>query len=100
MLENCNHKLCYDVSILIDLTIQRNRIDKVALDKTVKEACVADVAIFNSHNTDFKREVIKHNMATDNRIYNTFSTIHDGYFPKQIALQFEKLNLRPALCSL
>jgi hypothetical protein len=99
------------VSILIDLTIRSNRTDKVTLDKTFKEACVAAAAVFNSHNlrsaktgkvqksTDFKREVIKNNMATDNGLYNTISTFHNGYYPKQIALQFEMLNLRPALYS-
>jgi len=37
-------------------------------------------------NTDFKREVIENNMATDNGLYNTVSIIHNGYYPKQIAL--------------
>jgi hypothetical protein len=45
MLEKCNPELCYDMSILIDRTIHSNRTDKVTLDKTIKEACVADAAI-------------------------------------------------------
>ena len=63
------------MTILIDLTIHSNRIE---LGKTIKEECVADVAIFSSHNlrstkigklqknTEFKREIIKNNMVTDN----------------------------------
>jgi hypothetical protein len=51
-------------------------------------------------NTDFKREVIKNNMATDNGLYNTITTIDNGCYPKQIALEFETLNLRSALYSL
>lgn len=50
MLENSHHELCYDMSILIDLTIHSNRIDQVTPDRTIKEECVADEAIFNSHN--------------------------------------------------
>jgi hypothetical protein len=39
-------------------------------------------------------------MATDNGLYSTISTNHNGHYPKQIALQYEKLNLRHALYSL
>jgi len=100
------------MSILIDLTINSNRTDQVTPNKTIKEECVADEAIFNSHNlrstttgkfyknTDLKREVIENNMTTDKVVYNTISTIHDGYYPQQIALQFETPKLRPALYSL
>jgi hypothetical protein len=92
--ENSKHELCYDMSILIYLTIHSNKTDKVTLDKPIKKACVADAAIFNSYNlrntmtgklqknTDFKREVIKNIMATDNGLYNIISTIHNGYYPR------------------
>jgi hypothetical protein len=39
-------------------------------------------------NTDFKREIIKNIMATDNGLYNIISTLHNGYYSKQIALEF------------
>jgi len=39
-------------------------------------------------------------MAIDNGPYSTISTIHNGYYPQQIALQFETLNIRLALYSL
>jgi hypothetical protein len=47
VLENSKHELCYDMSILIDLTIHSNKTDKVTFDKPIKESYVADAAIFN-----------------------------------------------------
>ena len=100
VLENFKHELCYDMSILVDLNIHSNKTDKVTLDNPIKEAYVADAAIFNSHdlrstvtgklqkNTGFKREVIMNIMATDNGIYYIISTIHNGHYPKQTALHF------------
>jgi len=63
------------------------------LDKTVKEAHTVGSAIPNSHNlhstiteglqkdTDLKEELIN-NMATENCLYNTISTIHSRYYAK------------------
>jgi hypothetical protein len=71
VLENSHYKLYYGRFIITDRTIHNNRPDIVILDKTIKEACLMDGAIFNSHNlhsiiteklqkyTDFKEELIK-----------------------------------------
>jgi hypothetical protein len=36
-------------------------------------------------------------MATDNGLYNTIITTHNGYYHRQLTLQIETLNLRLAL---
>jgi hypothetical protein len=36
-------------------------------------------------------------MATENILYNTTSSLHNRYYPKQITKNFKLLNLCPAL---
>jgi len=56
---------------MTDLTPHNNRPDIMVLNKTIKEACIRDIAIFNSHNlhstitkklqkyTDLKKELVR-----------------------------------------
>jgi hypothetical protein len=71
VLENTSHELYYDRSIITDRTIHNSRPDTVILDKTIKEVCLIDAAVPNSHNlhsaiteklqkyTELKEELIR-----------------------------------------
>ena len=50
MLENLNHKLYYDRSIMTDLTTHNNTLNIVILDKIIKEKYLIGAAMPNSHN--------------------------------------------------
>ena len=72
----------------------------VTFDKTIKEAHLIDAAIPNSHNlhititeklqqyTDLKEWACK-NMATDNSLNNTTSTICNRYYSEQITQKYK-----------
>ena len=69
------------------------------LDKTADEAYSIDAAIPNSHNLHREAPEVERrayeNMATENGLRNTISTIHNGYYPKQITQILTLLNLCP-----
>jgi hypothetical protein len=44
------YKLYYDMSKITDRTLQNIRLDIVILNKTIKEECLIDTTISNSHN--------------------------------------------------
>jgi hypothetical protein len=92
-----HHKLYHDRSIIPDWSIHNNRPDIVILDKTIQEAYLIHVAIPNSHHLyiTLTKKLQKHTdlkdkaMATENGLYNTTSTIHNGYYSKQITRKFK-----------
>jgi len=66
-----------------DRTSHNNRPDIVILDKIVKEAYLLDVAIPNSRNlhstiTDRLGWRANRNLANENRLCKTISTVHSG----------------------
>ena len=50
MLENYKYELYYDRYVITDRPKHNNSSGMLVRDKTVKKACLADVAISNSHN--------------------------------------------------
>ena len=50
LLENCNRKMYYGMSVTSDRTVHSNRPDIIMLGKTIKEAHSVDTAIPNNHN--------------------------------------------------
>jgi hypothetical protein len=85
VLENSNCKLYRDRYIITDRNIHINRRDKFILDKTIKEAhlnkCSNSWEWQHTHREApvyrLERRAYK-NTATENGLYNTISTIHNG----------------------
>lgn len=50
MLENSNHKLYWDRTIITDKTIHYNRPDITVLDKQSKSVYLIDISVCNTHN--------------------------------------------------
>ena len=99
MLEHPNYKLYCDRSIIIDWTVQNNRLDIAIFDKAIKEAYLTDVAIRNSHKlhstiteklqkyTNLKvEEIIIWQSTTP---YSIISTTHNAYYSTQITQKYE-----------
>ena len=100
MWENTHYKTYYDRSSTTDQSICNNRPDIVILDKTKKEAHLRGMSnsqqswpslhhhqeapeVYRLERRDYK------NMATENGLYDTISTIHNEYYSKQITRKFK-----------
>lgn len=108
VLENDNHKLYWNRSILTDKTIPHNRPDITLTDTTTKTTFLIDIAVPNTHNLQktCTEKINKYqNLATE--IQNMWKqtsvqvlpiVISDtGVIPKSLHTSIQKLNLPPSI---
>jgi len=95
---------------MIVRTIHNYTLVVVILDKTIREACIINVAIPNIHNlhgtvveklqkyTDLKEELLRVK-ATENGVYNTISAVlpTTGIIPNKVHENLKLLSHHPAL---
>ena len=106
VLENENHRLYWDRSIITDKTIPANRPDIVWIDKVKQETWLIDIAIPNSNNlqstivskltkyADLAHE-IKQEWHQQNVTIVPLILSSTGIVPKMLAAHLKSLGLRP-----
>ena len=108
VLENTTEKVCYDMSITTDRTVQTYRLGVVMLDKTFKETCLIDVEIPDSQNlhstitekvpnyTDLKEGLISI-WQLNTAFVIPFALSTTGIISNKLHDSLKLLNLRPAI---